>query len=89
MTIVRQKQYKLSDTDKIRRATLESKIRMDAKRRKITLRQAAVSKKSKLNILRIYRRYRNSEHCRIITSDMKWITKKFIKNGKTNQICSK
>tara|TARA_B100001094_G_scaffold58125_1_gene53593 strand:- start:5820 stop:6089 length:270 start_codon:yes stop_codon:yes gene_type:complete len=89
MTIIRQKQYKLSDTDKKRRETLESKIRMDAKRRKITLREAAISKKSRLNILRIYRRYRNFEHCKIITSDMIWITKKFIKNGKTNKICSK
>ena len=51
-------------------------------------RKAATSKKSRLNILRIYRKNNNPKECNIITRDMKYLDKKY-NLGKTKNICKK
>ena len=48
--------------------------------------QAAVAKKGRFNILRIYRRNNNKEQCKLITKDMRYIDKKYGLN-KTKDIC--
>ena len=51
-----------------------------------TKKQAAIAKKGRFNILRIYRRNSNKRHCRRITKDMKYLDKTY-KLGKTTNIC--
>ena len=80
--------YKLNLSNKLRHLALDEKINYEHKQTKKTLKKAATSKKGRLNILRIYRRYKNPKECNIITSDMKYIDRKY-KLGKTNNICNK
>ena len=51
-----------------------------------TTRKAAIKKKARLNVLRIYRKNKNKKQYRTITSDMKWIDRKFIPGGITRSI---
>ena len=76
--------YKLKFTAKKRRLAINEGI-MD-KSKKMTRRKAATAKKGRLNILRIYRRNKNLKDCNKITSDMRYIDKKY-KLGKTKNIC--
>jgi hypothetical protein len=78
--------YKLSYNSKRRRLALDSGIKSESKKK--GLKKAAIAKKGRLNILRIYRRYKNPKQCRIITNDMKYIDKKY-KLGNTKNICKK
>lgn len=80
--------YKLDGTDRMRRMALNEGVRSEAKRLRKTLKQAAINKKGRLNILRIYRRNKKLNHCRTITKDMKYLDKKY-KLGKTKNICGK
>ena len=52
------------------------------------MRKAALAKKKRFNILRIYRRYKNVKDCKKITKDMRYIDKKY-KLNKTKSICGK
>ena len=52
------------------------------------MRKAALAKKKRFNVLRIYRRYKNVKACKKITKDMRYIDKKY-KLNKTNDICGK
>lgn len=76
--------YRLKFTAKKRRLAINEGI-MD-KSKKMTTRKAATAKKGRLNILRIYRRNKNLKDCNKITSDMRYIDKKY-KLGKTKNIC--
>jgi hypothetical protein len=80
--------YKLNKTAKYRHKALNEGIESEIKREKKTRRKAAVSKKGRLNILRIYRRNKNIKECNTITSDMKYLDKKY-NLGKTKNICGK
>lgn len=77
--------YILKYSAKKRRLALDEGIRQESK--KMGIRKAAVSKKGRLNILRIYRRFRNPKDCKIITNDMRYIDKKY-SLGKTKNICN-
>ena len=80
--------YKLSLPANERRKAIREGIFIEQKKRGYTLQQAAIAKKGRLNILRIYRRYKNPHECQKITRDMKWIDKTFLnKTGKTKNIC--
>lgn len=79
--------YKLSDNTFKRKRALNDGVKSEAKRMNKTMKQAAISKKGRLNILRIYRRNNNNKQCNIITKDMKYLDKKY-KLGKTKNICS-
>ena len=50
--------------------------------------KAALSKKRRFNVLRIYRRFGKFKECQTLTKDMKYIDKKY-KTGHTKNICQK
>jgi len=78
--------YKLNLDDKERRLALNEGVESEEKTK--GTRKAATSKKSRLNILRIYRKNNNPKECNIITRDMKYLDKKY-NLGKTKNICKK
>lgn len=80
--------YKLNDPARRRRLALDEGIQTEIQRNGMTKRQAAIAKKGRLNILRIYRRYQNPKDCEKITRDMKYIDEKY-GLGKTGAICGK
>lgn len=80
--------YKLSEGFSKRKLAIDEGISYGAKVYGST-RDAALKKKGRLNILRIYRRYKNPKECRLITRDMKYINKEYIIGGSTKNICSK
>lgn len=80
--------YRLGDTTRKRRLAINEGIRSESKRTKKNMKQSAISKKGRLNILRIYRRNNNYRDCNTITKDMEYIDNKY-KLGKTKNICSK
>lgn len=80
--------YKLDDDAKTRRVALMKGIKAAQKKYKITESEAALKKKQKLNVLRIYRKNSHPIHCRKITYDIKYLDKKY-KLGSTNDICKK
>lgn len=80
--------YKLDKTAKCRRMALDEGIQDEIQRMGMSKRQAAVAKKGRLNILRIYRRNKNLKDCEKITRDMKYIDKKY-GLGVTDKICGK
>ena len=79
--------YKLSDPHKKRILAIDEGIRAERKTKK-SRREAAVAKKARLNVLRIYRKNKKSGECRKLTQDMKYIDKKY-GVGKTKNICKK
>lgn len=93
--------YKLDDSDFKRHRALNDGVQYEfkkfsrknntiIKRKRLSKKQlckkAATAKKGRLNILRIYRRNNNKQHCNIITSDMKYLDHKY-KLGNTTNIC--
>lgn len=78
--------YKLSDSQNKRILAIDEGIRDEAKKTGKTLKKAAISKKGRFNILRIYRKNKQPQECKRITSDMKYIDKKY-GLGKTTNIC--
>lgn len=80
--------YKLNDPPSLRHKAIDEGIRYENKHMNKTKKQAAISKKGRFNILRIYRRNNNLKECNILTKDMEYMDKKY-KLGKTSKICSK
>jgi hypothetical protein len=80
--------YKLKDPFKTRIKALNEGVRYEVNKQQKTKKQAARSKKGRLNILRIYRRYNNVNECKKITKDMRYLDKRY-KAGKTSNICGK
>ena len=80
--------YKLASSPRRRHMAINEGIQSEAKKLGKTKRRAAISKKGRLNILRIYRRNKNIRDCQKITQDMKYIDKKY-KLGATKNICGK
>jgi hypothetical protein len=78
--------YKLSDTQSKRILAIDEGIKTEAKKTGKTIRKAAISKKGRFNILRIYRKNKRPKECKKITSDMKYIDKKY-GLGNTKNIC--
>ena len=79
--------YKLSDGSRKRHQAIDKKIKHDTKR--MGSRKAALAKKRRLGVLRIYRKYKRPEECEILTKDMQYINKKYLKTGKTsNSVCN-
>lgn len=80
--------YKLNKPDRLRRLAIDEGIQKEAKNDKKNIRKAAISKKARFNVLRIYRRYSDISACKKITRDMKYIDKKYL-TGKsyTTNIC--
>lgn len=78
--------YKLSYPTLKRRLAINEGIRHEVNNMNKTKKQAALAKKGRFNILRIYRRNNNKPQCKLITRDMKYIDKKYGLNH-TSDIC--
>lgn len=77
--------YKIDDPQRKRILAMKEGINYEVKQGK-TKKQAAIAKKGRFNILRIYRRNSNKQHCKRITKDMRYLDKTY-KLGKTTNIC--
>ena len=69
--------YRLSNPTPLRILAINEGINNEVKKMNKTKRQAAVAKKGRFNILRIYRRNNYKNQCRKITKDMRYIDKKY------------
>lgn len=78
--------YKLKNNTRKRRMAINEGVHYEAKTTSKTMKQAAIAKKGRFNILRIYRRYKQPKQCLKITKDMRYLDKKY-KLGKTKNIC--
>lgn len=78
--------YKLKDPQKKRILAINEKIFFESKKTGKSTKKAAIAKKGRFNILRIYRRNKKIDECKKITKDMRYIDKKY-KLGKTRDIC--
>ena len=78
--------YHLSDPQSKRVIAINEGINYEMKNRGLTKKRAAISKKGRFNILRIYRKNNKKNECRKLTDDMKYIDKKY-NLGKTKNIC--
>jgi len=76
--------YKLSDPTPKRRQAIDEGIKSENKK----TRKAAIAKKARFNVLRIYRKNNNPKDCRTLTRDMQYIDRKY-KLGKTKNICKR
>jgi len=84
----KKEKYHLKDPAKKRRLAIDEGIKTEMKRKQKSLRKAAISKKGRFNVLRIYRRYKKVSECKKITRDMRYMNKKY-KLGTTKEICGK
>tara|TARA_B100001094_G_scaffold271941_1_gene277498 strand:+ start:3093 stop:5294 length:2202 start_codon:yes stop_codon:yes gene_type:complete len=80
--------YSLKDPQKKRILAINEGIKSESKKTKKSIKKAAVAKKARFNVLRIYRKNNNPKDCKKITKDMKYIDKKY-KLGETKDICNK
>jgi hypothetical protein len=80
--------YTLDATSKKRHMAIAEGVNKEAKKTNRTRKQAAVAKKARLNVLRMYRKNNNSKHCNVITRDMEYMDRKY-DLGKTVNICKK
>ena len=80
--------YKLKYSTRKRRMAINEGVRAESKKRGMTMKKAAISKKGRFNLLRMYRKNKNPKACRKITKDMRYMDKKY-KLGKTKNICKK
>ena len=80
--------YRLADLQKKRILAINEGVKYEMKYGNKTKKQAAIAKKGRFNILRIYRKNNYIKDCNKITRDMRYMDKKY-KLGKTRNICSK
>ena len=80
--------YRIKDPREKRILAINEGVRHEMKYKNKTQKQAAIAKKGRFNILRIYRRNNNVKDCNIITRDMRYMDKKY-KLGETKNICGK
>jgi hypothetical protein len=80
--------YKLKSSTRKRRLAINEGVKMEKKKTGRTEKKAAVAKKARFNILRIYRKNKKPHECEILTQDMRYMDKKY-KLGKTKNICNK
>ena len=77
--------YKLSDPQKDRILAINEGIRDEMKKGKSKY-EAALSKKKRFNVLRMYRKNKDKKGCERLTQDMEYLDKTY-NTGKTNNIC--
>ena len=80
--------YKLKDPHKKRILAIDEGIRTESKKTGRTMKKAAIAKKARFNVLRIYRKNKKLGECNKLTRDMRYIDKKY-KLGKTKNICKR
>jgi len=84
----KKRKYRLADPATKRRMAINDGIKYEARKARKTMKKAAIAKKGRFNILRIYRRFNKKKECEKITSDMRYIDKKY-KLNRTRNICGK
>jgi hypothetical protein len=77
--------YKLLDPQTKRILAINEGIRDEMKKGKSKY-EAALSKKKRFNVLRMYRKNKDKKGCERLTQDMKYLDKTY-KTGTTNNIC--
>ena len=80
--------YRLKDPFSKRKKAIHEGVKMESKIEGRNTKKAAIAKKGRFNILRIYRKNKKIKECNIITHDMRYMDKKY-GLGKTRNICGK
>ena len=80
--------YKIKSSSRKRRLAINEGVRMEKKKTGKSMKKAALAKKGRFNILRIYRKNRKPKECKILTQDMRYMDRKY-NLGKTRNICRK
>ena len=78
--------YRLKDPFSKRKKAIHEGVKMESKMKGRTTKKAAIAKKGRFNVLRIYRKNKKVKECNIITHDMRYMDKKY-GLGKTRNIC--
>lgn len=78
--------YKLSDPQSKRILAIEEGINNEKNKTKKNKREAAIKKKARFNLLRIYRKNKDKNGCKKLTNDMRYMDKKY-GLGRTKMIC--
>ena len=78
--------YRLKDPFRKRKLAIHEGVNREAKKTGKTKKKAAIAKKGRFNILRIYRKNKKIKECNTITHDMKYMDRKY-GLGKTKNIC--
>ena len=78
--------YRLKDPFSKRKKAIHEGVKMESKMKGRTTKKAAIAKKGRFNVLRIYRKNKKVKECKIITHDMRYMDKKY-GLGKTRNIC--
>ena len=80
--------YRLKDSASKRRRAIREGVKHEMRTKKRSAKEAAIAKKGRFNILRIYRKNQKPGECRKITSDMRYMDRLY-GLGDTSQICMK
>lgn len=80
--------YRLKDSASNRRRAIREGVKHEMRTKKRSAKEAAIAKKGRFNILRIYRKNKKPDECRKITSDMRYMDRVY-GLGETTQICMK
>ena len=80
--------YHIKDSFRKRKLAIHEGVNAEMKKSKKTRKRAAIAKKGRFNVLRIYRKNKKVRECEIITHDMRYMDKKY-GLGKTKNICGK
>ena len=78
--------YKLKEPFSKRKKAIHEGVKMEAEMKGRTIRKAAIAKKGRFNVLRIYRRNKKIKECNTITHDMRYMDRKY-GLGNTKNIC--
>ena len=78
--------YRLKDPFRKRKLAIHEGVNREAKKTGKTKKKAAIAKKGRFNILRIYRKNKKIKECNTITHDMRYMDRKY-GLGKTKNIC--
>ena len=78
--------YRLKDPFRKRKLAIHEGVNREAKKTGKTRKKAAIAKKGRFNILRIYRKNKKIKECSTITHDMRYMDRKY-GLGKTKNIC--
>ena len=78
--------YRLKDPFRKRKKAIHEGVKMEAEMKGRSIKKAAIAKKGRFNVLRIYRRNKKIKECNTITHDMRYMDKKY-GLGKTKNIC--
>ena len=78
--------YRLKDPFRKRKLAIHEGVNREANKTGKTKKKAAIAKKGRFNILRIYRKNKKIKECNTITHDMRYMDRKY-GLGKTKNIC--